>query len=76
MNKLVIALSAASLLAISAPAVAQDTQNPPAATTNAADDDDGFDLGWLGLIGLLGLAGLVGRRRNDRDTTVGTVRRP
>ena len=45
------------------------------ATTAPADDDGGFDMGWLGL---LGLAGLLGLRRKDEhhvtrvDTTTGT----
>ncbi|MFB9327141.1 WGxxGxxG family protein [Paenibacillus aurantiacus] len=34
----------------------------------AANDDDGFDWGWLGLLGLLGLAGMRGKdRHRDRD---------
>ena len=44
------------------------------ATTVPADDDGGFDMGWLGL---LGLAGLLGLRKKDEvhvtrvDTTTG-----
>ncbi|MGO4372764.1 WGxxGxxG family protein [Paenibacillus sp. 2TAB19] len=34
--------------------------------TNAVDNDDGFDWGWLGLLGLIGLAGMRNRGR-ERD---------
>ena len=37
-----------------------------ARTTTTHDDDDGFDLGWIGLAGLAGLVGLMPRDRNDR----------
>jgi hypothetical protein len=33
---------------------------------NFADDDTGFNPGWLGLLGLIGLAGLMPRDRRDR----------
>ncbi|AWB44092.1 hypothetical protein DCC85_07580 [Paenibacillus sp. CAA11] len=33
-------------------------------TTNAVNDDNDFDWGWLGLLGLIGLAGL---RSKDRE---------
>ena len=44
------------------------------ATTVPADDDGGFDMGWLGLLGLAGLLGL--RKKDDVhvtrvDTTTG-----
>jgi MYXO-CTERM domain-containing protein len=72
MNKLLIALSTTCLIAFAAPAMAQAPATPNATTENAAqaDDDDGFDLGWLGLLGLAGLAGLRGRHRDDSATTV------
>ena len=35
-------------------------------TTTMRDDDDGFDLGWIGLAGLAGLFGLMPRDRHDR----------
>jgi MYXO-CTERM domain-containing protein len=53
-------------LAVSSPVLAQETATPP---VEVAQDDDGFDLGWLGLLGLLGLAGLSGRRRDNTTTT-------
>ena len=49
-------------LAVAAPAMAQDTAAAPTATVQ--EEDDGFDLGWLGL---LGLAGLLGLRRRDNS---------
>ena len=33
-------------------------------SSETRDDDDGFDMGWLGL---LGLAGLLGLKRKDND---------
>lgn len=58
----------ASLVALSVlaagPVLAQatnDTATDAVETVDVADEDNGFDLGWLGLLGLLGLAGL--RRR-------------
>jgi hypothetical protein len=36
-------------------------------TTTTDDDNDGFDLGWLGLAGLAGLIGLMPRDRNNHD---------
>ena len=36
------------------------------------DDDDGFDMGWIGLLGLAGLAGLMPRDRRDRNDNTGT----
>src|SRR5687767_7280193 len=53
------------------------TAETPAAAQTAADDDDGFDLGWLGLLGLAGLAGLTRRREpvvHRTTTTAGTPR--
>jgi MYXO-CTERM domain-containing protein len=45
------------------------------ATTAPAEDDGGFDMGWLGLLGLAGLLGL--RKKDDVhvtrvDSTAGT----
>ncbi len=63
-----LALSLA-ILPSTLPASAQtNTTDPvaPGTVTTTADDNDGFDWGWLGLLGLIGLAGLKGR---DRDTT-------
>jgi hypothetical protein len=36
-----------------------------AGTTITRDDNDGFDLGWIGLAGLAGLIGLMPRDRHD-----------
>ncbi len=71
MQKLLLAVGTACFITFAAPAMAQET-TPGGATNNAAEaeDDDGFDLGWLGLIGLAGLAGLKGRKRDDHTTTV------
>ncbi len=54
---------------------AQATVDDPAAPNQnvVADDNDGFDWGWLGLLGLIGLAGLKGRDR-DHDTVTTTDR--
>jgi MYXO-CTERM domain-containing protein len=72
MHKLLIVLSTSCLITCAGPALAQ-SQTAPTDTTNIAqaDDDDGFDMGWLGLLGLIGLAGLRGRRDH---THVGTHR--
>lgn len=71
MHKLLITLGTTCLITFAAPALAQTPATPDATTNNAAeaDDDEGFDLGWLGLLGLAGLAGLRGHRREDRTTT-------
>jgi MYXO-CTERM domain-containing protein len=53
---------------------AQATTGDQTTTRMADDDDDGMDLGWLGLLGLAGLFGL--RRRDDRNYTDTTTRRP
>jgi MYXO-CTERM domain-containing protein len=72
MHKLLVALGTTCLITCAAPAVAQTPATPDVTTNNTAeaDDDDGFDLGWIGLLGLAGLAGLRGRHRDDRTTTV------
>lgn len=73
-----IALSFA-VLPSTLPASAQTSTDPVAPVdTVVADDDDGFDWGWLGLLGLLGLAGLKGRDHDrtthvDRTTTTPTT---
>lgn len=36
-------------------------------TTALQNDNDGFDLGWIGLAGLLGLAGLMPRDQPNRN---------
>ena len=59
------AAAAILLFTCAAPAVAQTSAEPataPVATT-VDDEDEGFDLGWLGLLGLAGLLGL--RRKAD-----------
>jgi hypothetical protein len=56
------ATDAATQPAVSAPA----TDSPT--TDTRADDDEGFDLGWVGLAGLAGLLGLL---RRDPDTSRG-----
>lgn len=56
-------------------AFAQDRDNTGGATTTTRtvrEDDDGFDMSWIGLLGLAGLAGLIPRNRNDRHI-VGTT---
>ncbi|MBP0441182.1 WGxxGxxG family protein [Tianweitania sediminis] len=80
MQKLLLVLGTTCLITFAAPALVQSQTTPvettPAETTTTAvqaDDDDGFDLGWLGLLGLIGLAGLRGRR-DDRHH-VGTTTR-
>lgn len=73
MQKLLLALGTLCLITVATPSLSQQTTTPAASTDNVAqsraDDDDGFDMGWLGLLGLLGLAGLRGRR-DDRTTTI------
>jgi MYXO-CTERM domain-containing protein len=59
------------------PALLTAQDNDPVGTNTAdrpvtrrdADDDRGFDPGWLGLIGLAGLAGLKRRDRQDNHRT-------
>jgi hypothetical protein len=51
--------NAATPPAVSAPA----TDSPT--TDTRADDDEGFEMGWIGLAGLAGLLGLL---RRDPDT--------
>lgn len=69
-----VALAAAIVAGASSLGFAQTTTDPvaPATTTvtTDADDDGGFDMGWIGLLGLLGLAGLT---KSRRDTTVRTT---
>ena len=69
MKKLLPLAFGLALMASSAtPLLGQDnttTTATPTATTQVADDDVGFELGWLGLLGLLGLAGLRGRRKEE-----------
>jgi MYXO-CTERM domain-containing protein len=49
------------------------TAAPSASNSNSrADDQRGFDYGWLGLLGLAGLLGL--RRRDDRHDQMGSTR--
>lgn len=36
-------------------------------TTTTRDNNDGFNLGWMGLIGLAGLVGLMPRTRRDHN---------
>ena len=76
----VLALGLLSTAAVSPSAA----QNAPAAgteagsSTQADNDEGGFDMGWLGLLGLLGLMGMRRREpvRVDRvervDTTAST----
>ena len=47
---------------------AQDRTNDEVGTNmaTARDDNDGFELGWIGLAGLAGLVGLMPRDRKDR----------
>jgi hypothetical protein len=46
--------------------------------SDTANNNQGFDWGWLGLLGLLGLGGLAGKNRSEEPTryrdpnTVGT----
>ena len=82
MEKFRIAGIAAAILVGTVGAAFPQTDAPatvdtPAAAQTAADDDDGFDLGWLGLLGLAGLAGLARRREpvvHRTTTTAGTPR--
>jgi MYXO-CTERM domain-containing protein len=81
-NLRIAALSVAILAGTSGAAFAQaeapaTAETPAAAAETATDDDEGFDLGWLGLIGLAGLAGLARRREpvvHRTTTTAGTPR--
>jgi MYXO-CTERM domain-containing protein len=68
-RSLALAVTAAMLSVPSIAVFAQDAAAPatPAATqNNNANDDGGFDLGWLGLIGLAGLLGLRKRDNHRR----------
>ncbi|CAO4184809.1 WGxxGxxG family protein [Methylorubrum extorquens] len=60
-------------LVVTTPALAQATNpatNAPQTTSASKDNDNDFDMGWLGLIGLAGLAGLMrGNKRHDTTTT-------
>jgi hypothetical protein len=58
--------------AAAAPTYAQDATTAAPAPAYEEQDDDGFDLGWLGLIGLAGLLGL----RRKRDDGVRTTTAP
>jgi hypothetical protein len=73
-----------AVLSFILPAAAQNNApgvntNPDTTTLeNNANDDDGFDWGWLGLLGLIGLAGLAGKRNEptryrDPNAGVGTT---
>ena len=48
-------------LAQAQPQVLPGNAAVPVQSTADADDEDGFDWGWLGLLGLIGLAGLMKR---------------
>ena len=64
---------ASGILALALAFVATDAQAQTGAgvqgdaTTVPADDDGGFDMGWLGLLGLAGLLGL--RKKDDVHVT-------
>jgi hypothetical protein len=69
-------LSLGMALPLTLPANAQTNTSPgtDGGTTTTttydrtANNDDGFDWGWLGLLGLLGLAGLAGKKRDEEPT--------
>lgn len=75
-NSTIAALAATVLVLGAAPAFAQDpsTATAPAVTTTVDDDDNGFDMGWLGLLGLAGLLGL--RRKSEVHSSATPDRRP
>ena len=69
---------ALAIFLLAASANAQDTTTSGANTGTSSravdNDDEGFDMGWLGLLGLAGLTGLMGRDKhnhNDRNVGVG-----
>lgn len=53
------------LLTVGIPVAFAATDTTTTETAAAPQQDEGFDLSWLGLLGLIGLAGLRGRN-NDR----------
>lgn len=58
-------LLALTLLTVGVPVAFAATDTTTTETAAAPEQDEGFDVGWLGLLGLIGLAGLRGRN-NDR----------
>ena len=46
------------------PAAPVTTTDNAVVTDRVSEDDDGFDLGWLGIFGLFGLFGLRGRKHD------------
>lgn len=58
-------LLALTLLTVGVPVALAATDTSTTETAAAPEQDDGFNLGWLGLLGLPGLLGLL-RRDNDR----------
>jgi formate hydrogenlyase subunit 3/multisubunit Na+/H+ antiporter MnhD subunit len=58
-------LLATTLLTVGVPVTFAATDTTTTETAAAPEQNNGFDLSWLGLLGLIGLAGLRGRN-NDR----------
>ncbi len=69
--KVVVAVSVVSLslgMTISSSFAQDSTRDGVGArTTTTRDNNNGFDLGWIGLAGLAGLVGLMPRDRHDRN---------